>query len=985
MADVTVVQSAHGKVFLTEQVELPLCVPRCEWDAVDARAGFVAVAASVVEYNGQRARVYLWDVTKDEVEEKDGWALWDCRDGEEIRMLRVSPKGGAVALVTSTSRVVVHSTGKVSNIRVKALTVQHTSHKAPITSICWGYKGVYTSDEQGVIYEYDWLSAFRPTRLADIGERILHIAANTFTVSSHVHPEEKAHLLVTTERRCLLLNTLDGMIITVGHSGVGGRGLAGAAFHAATGGIVLLNNDGDKATLSLKSPPVNTVLNGIETLHEVSLLALSNLNSAPLTTLSTMRDGNVLSASAASCHILNPYVGVVSEYHFSAPIRQVAASSTEVFCLLANNDIIRLHNTRPIRIAPFTPGRRRRPIEQIAVHTAAAASLSILTATAVRRLKRRKTEEPIAPPTPPRPQRILSAEELERASQLTQQVSATVIEGLRSTYQLLNGVTLGNGKPPHVPYLLRVVLSAGVATAAVGSVHSEEQYIRASIRAIVTDIVSGILEEEYEEGPCAPTPIPPARTSSSSVATPTSDNPSSPRQADRKPRKKQLKILRTSTKSKAAVIKSPARKAVLTETNQLNFNDIELLRSPTVSPYSVEIRKIVDEETRVQSERYATKMQELLVRHTASTAIVGTMCVVLATWDRNILQVRRDATIELARVAALATAVIGWDEITVRLQRKAVYRLCRDMVQNVWWAVEDEIVLLEKRKARKAEEDRLAAQLAILQDIQSRQTPVSHFRRTNEEDIMKNFDALNLLIHTKCAVFTAALCIITHPCMIVAQRQETDKVKEGIAVAMVKWAVELIRGSDADSSHGEKDSVLWEALLPEEVTEQVATLREGVRNEILNACKPLIEKHQQEVADLGPTNGKAVTYEYERTPLWRAEWSKALLLSTDPPAWCGTDGKAVAYNPVRDPDVLPRPSFVWDDVWQTTDWEYSNGSYWEQACGMFSILRRRRWSRAWVCPRTTELRAQLLATQTTELKDWTRCVITDILEREYPQ
>ena len=189
---------------------------------------------------------------------------------------------------------------------------------------------------------------------------------------------------------------------------------------------------------------------------------------------------------------------------------------------------------------------------------------------------------------------------------------------------------------------------------------------------------------------------------------------------------------------------------------------------------------------------------------------------------------------------------------------------------------------------------------------------------------------------------------------------------------------------DGEESVAAAAAAAWGVCgVPPDVREAVdASLVSDIEEALERACAPLSEGHREVLRRLPPHAGVRVVFQHEGTPLWKTQWSAAVLQVLDPPAWAEEDGSVAPYSPVEHPDVLPHTSAVWEGGWFKGCWEYSTHSVvWEQECGMFHILRRRRWTRPWSSPSASKERAGRLREQRGELAEAALGVVRGVLGR----
>ena len=436
-----------------EALSLPLALPDAAILAIDSTERYVAVAMELEGFYCPSGWLYVWDAsTGAVVTEKDGTA-WECSEGEKVTKVKLSPKGAVVALATTAGRVVVQSALRSVDRRLDGLALHHSAHTARITDVCWGYKGIYSCDEAGQIYEFHWKASFAPTLLADVNEPVLQISSRSFTGA---YAEDCVLLVVVTARRCLLIDTDTGMVATVAGKGPQ-EGPVGACFTWGCGDLVVAFPS------SVWIIAVTDLAMGVEVKNKVVCE-----NGVQL--LAPLRDGRVAGLCGGGVQLISPATGVVEEVACSGVVDAAFTHRGDVVLLLEDGvEWLSVGEKRGGRNAHkkytnshFASGAGRRTIPgKVACTAATAAALSIATALCppypLSPRKRSRQEAP-RQQAPMQPTAFIAPENIEKAKQLSM--------GMITSASSMWSSVLRMAEEP-IPYNVIVIIVASMSAVAV--------------------------------------------------------------------------------------------------------------------------------------------------------------------------------------------------------------------------------------------------------------------------------------------------------------------------------------------------------------------------------------------------------------------------------------------------------------------------------------------------------------------------------------
>ncbi|KAJ9453889.1 hypothetical protein DIPPA_05723 [Diplonema papillatum] len=452
--------------------------------------------------------------------------------------------------------------------------------------------------------------------------------------------------------------------------------------------------------------------------------------------------------------------------------------------------------------------------------------------------------------------------------------------------------------------------------------------------------------------------------------------------------------------------------------------------------FSRRIGVLFGESKRETDRRHAARVQELR-REAADRASIAAMlsvaAVALAGEDGNPFVLRRDSRNAAAAAAACAVLAAACTEARAEHRRRRTARVCLDLLHHhVLWPVYDYVEAVEREAARKrrgagaaqppplqragssgnlypsasdaASDASVASTLSCIVHQQQSQRRI---RDPEGDDLFLALQRTTIRRQAVGSMASAAALVVlsvgSAQCAETRVAAVATRAQDNIASAMMKWVFEISTATFDLSDPRPKmllpapsrpvadsfDKVAWHEFVSEAIRDVVPEGSDQMlEDELRKACKPMLERHRAELAGLQDFTRKATVLEHQRSPLVRSEWGeKELIPGTDPEPWAvvpSPDLPITNLNPSKDPDLLPAPSLVWKDPsWHVGEWMYSTGSryHWDPACTMFSILRKRVWTRHLVCPRTRQKHNDLKQKQLHELRRHVEDVTKELLQQ----
>ena len=684
--DAVVASSTRGTHMVCSELPVPHEVPSVEWRAVDSVGRYVALAACITGYYPPDGRVYVWDAATGAVLGEKCGVEWGCADGETVDRLKLSPKGAIVALATSAHRVVVHSALQTGDRQLAYLCLHHAKHKARVVDLCWGYKGLYSADADGKVYEFDWKSSVDPTLLVDLGEPVVQLSSRAFVGA---YADDCPFLVIVTTRRCVLVDTATGAVATVaGPRTAGapeGEAPCGACFTWQTGELVVAY----PSAVCVAAPLVAVEDGGVELLQRRATRCTLGPRLAPL------RDGRVAAARAgrgadggvALCAV-DAHTGEVEvvavggveaeEEEGAASLVDVAFTSHgEVLALLSDSTLHHAYAVREGRQQQHQrqqeqqrrytnsnySGHRRTAAEMVAAAAASVAALAVVAAAAKR--SRRRAAGPAAAPS------AAAAAVPGSAAPVLPETLPEAIEGARrvglgalATASSLFSSVLQMVEEP-APYRGVLFLAAAAAVAAVS---------------------------------LPPPPPPTARCRKGKGA-----------KAKVKPKARVIK--EGGGRSREAPIADTVRKPPPKPVDVAFMPDEQLVHvdQGDAAVYAEAMRGFVCDSERRLEVNYLRRAAEAQREAAAAAAWAGAAAVVAASWGDNPLQLARDGALRGAAAAAACLAVVAWEESARRLAAAARTRMCRELVQLIVLNAEYEVDEAERYEAAARAREEAAA------------------------------------------------------------------------------------------------------------------------------------------------------------------------------------------------------------------------------------------------------------------------------------
>eukprot|EP01065_Artemidia_motanka_P003647 TRINITY_DN11735_c0_g1_i9.p1 TRINITY_DN11735_c0_g1~~TRINITY_DN11735_c0_g1_i9.p1 ORF type:complete len:717 (+),score=98.59 TRINITY_DN11735_c0_g1_i9:404-2554(+) len=122
-------------------------------------------------------------------------------------MASLSPKQTACSFATTAGRVCVFSTnyGPHGTQRAPFFRQHNAAGGAACTGLCWGFRGVYSSDALGRIWNLDYLTAFDAQLILDCTEEVVSLCS-TFG-DPDVPDSNKFLLTAATRTKCIVIHT----------------------------------------------------------------------------------------------------------------------------------------------------------------------------------------------------------------------------------------------------------------------------------------------------------------------------------------------------------------------------------------------------------------------------------------------------------------------------------------------------------------------------------------------------------------------------------------------------------------------------------------------------------------------------------------------------------------------------------------------------------------------------------------------------------
>eukprot|EP00756_Hemistasia_phaeocysticola_P000009 Hpha_TRINITY_DN10008_c0_g2::TRINITY_DN10008_c0_g2_i1::g.84012::m.84012 len=202
-------------VFASE-VLVPSAVPRDEeWTAVDASGAYLAVATFDPTLG---AAVHLFNPL-DPTGPVLRRSARECgtTSAERIVRLSISPRQTACSFGTDLSTVGAFSTALQGNTTQGSFQLQHkASAGSRLTGLCWGFQGIYSSDERGRIWSFNYLTASSCSGnlVIDCRDEVLQLSTSFSDIS--MPDDGRAILVAVTRTRCIVIDTRTGHPATVG-------------------------------------------------------------------------------------------------------------------------------------------------------------------------------------------------------------------------------------------------------------------------------------------------------------------------------------------------------------------------------------------------------------------------------------------------------------------------------------------------------------------------------------------------------------------------------------------------------------------------------------------------------------------------------------------------------------------------------------------------------------------------------------------------
>eukprot|EP01065_Artemidia_motanka_P032755 TRINITY_DN3973_c0_g1_i1.p1 TRINITY_DN3973_c0_g1~~TRINITY_DN3973_c0_g1_i1.p1 ORF type:complete len:851 (+),score=368.46 TRINITY_DN3973_c0_g1_i1:42-2555(+) len=331
------------------------------WTAVDAVNGVVAVgvlqqqhAAVVVFHSG------TGDVIGGRHESAWGGAA------DSVLLLRLSPLGTVVAAATASSRIVcfsvrsqpprgrggVSDAAPLSSSGRQCFLVQHSGHAgSTVSGLCWGHRGLYSSDSDGRLLQFDWLNRFQPSPVVECGEPVLQLASNfSATGEAASLTEESVLLAAATPRRCFIVNSLTGAIVTA--CSRMDRGPSGCCFVGTTGELAVAMPRGQ---LWVTHPP-RGLSAGVEVARTLDCPSLASRGGLwPVGRLGPFGPDRVVATAAeGSICVLSALDGTVVAEWSLGNVRALTFARGEVYAVVEDAggrpELLRIHRSKADRL-----------------------------------------------------------------------------------------------------------------------------------------------------------------------------------------------------------------------------------------------------------------------------------------------------------------------------------------------------------------------------------------------------------------------------------------------------------------------------------------------------------------------------------------------------------------------------------------------------------------------------------------------------------
>ena len=892
-----------------ETMTIPDDIPQGEWTAADSDEKYCAGA---LNSDGVFA-IYLW-------EQRSGKIVGECQSPERVTIVSLTPQATIVGFTTVSNTVVIQSIQKPSK-RQYNIHLQHSKHSSRITQLCWGHNGLYSSDEDGFIFEFDWMTKFEPRLLSSIGEPIHNMISNTFHTREHTGVE----LLVTTSRRVLLVHQINGMIVTLLKKTVIPLG---ACFLSNRYTLIVLDK-----TIQL--------FDGVEAeLLKSSVKKVNHEYTKPLS-VSLLRNNYIALTDGERMSIYNStFSSVLADYRFeglgegSAPC--ISQSKKFGFSILTSSTLYRIHSDQ------HRSPKRQSPTTFYGMSNVLAAA---------------GNQSPVCSPRVSSQRRTLKEQHslISSIAAAITVVTASPVSDSHDNDDLLSSIG---------PELTDLALPD--AESATRRSITPTPHVRTS-KKVKTLIKVGKKDTKNGESKSK------IRTTKKSDKSKHSDVTQLVKLRDPMDSKTAKRVLKMSEEAlqnhyeeKQAIIKvKSTQRAIVTAAIVSICSDwvdnihqrIHQTKRQAITAAVACLLPISTVE--VQKRIYYKDL------HDMTSLLVGRVL------NRVFVQ------IEILSSEALPSESVVEDSESDCSQSTSEQNPSYKLTGALLYDGEEEGGILWK--IREYEESvRQSQEICQLPQTSNCCKNCSH-----DCGCLNNNNNNNITSHREDSRYISQIVASSAIAVVVASNVCDDSRKRfKLMKSLLKWANSSPikeKGYSEDLAYQSPrateslDSWKWSArvLLP--------GYSPSFALDVIESCVPLLEDHFDQMSELGCARGRQVVYETQRTSMWNSNWDEVLY----PPEyqWSSQSGEVVFWNPIDDPDLLPNVTVVWDGTWHASQWEYSSGrpgESFDPVPGYFSVLRRRLWSREWCCPLLVQKVEELKRLQQQEVRDWSENIVTEV-------